>query len=53
MKLRNLMIVLGIIFTVLSFSACTDESENIVPQPVNVEEPVATVGNEGEDHEPM
>ncbi|WP_155168724.1 hypothetical protein [Fulvivirga kasyanovii] len=53
MKLRNSMIVLGIIFTASGFSSCVDESDNIVPQPVNIEEPAATIGNEAEDHGPM
>lgn len=53
MKLRNLLIVLGITITSLGFTACTDDSENVIPQPVNVDEPVATVGNEAEDHDPM
>lgn len=44
MKLRNLLIALAITFTGLVVSACTDESENIIPQPVNIDEAAATVG---------
>lgn len=52
MKLRNLLFALAITFTGLGFSACSDESENIIPQPVNSDDAAATVGNEGErdDH---
>lgn len=53
MKLRNLLIVFAVTFSGLAFSACTDESEEIVPQPMNTEEVMATVGNEGEKDEPM
>ena len=53
MKLRNLFIVLAVMFSGLAFSACTDESENIVPSPVSSEEPAATVGTGGEKRDPM
>lgn len=53
MKLRNSMIVLGIICSASGFASCIDESDYIVPQPVNIEEPAATIGNETEDHDPM
>lgn len=53
MKLRNLLIVFAVTFSGLMFSACTDESEDIVPQPLNNEEAAATVGNEGENDDPM
>ena len=43
----------GYNFYCIRFSSCVDESDNIVPQPVNIEEPAATIGNEAEDHGPM
>lgn len=49
MKLRNLMIILAITFSGTVFSACTDEAENIIPQPTHTAETPATVGTEGED----
>lgn len=53
MKIRNLIIAFVITFSGLTFSACTDESENIVPNPVNTDEAVATVGDEPEENDPM
>ena len=53
MKLRNIFIALAITFTGLGFSACTDDSENIVPQPVDYEAASATVGNNTQDHGKM
>lgn len=45
MRLRSLLIVFAISFTGIMFSACTDESENIVPQPVNTDEAQTATGN--------
>jgi len=53
MKLRNLLFAFGLTFTAIGFSACSDESEEIVPRPLDSDEAVATVGNETEDHDPM
>ena len=48
MRLRNLLIVFAITFTGLVFSACTDESEDIKPQPLQGNESQATTGTGGE-----
>lgn len=50
MKLRNLLILLAVTLSSFTFSSCSeDESENIVPTPLNTDEVPATVGNEGDD----
>ncbi|UII34881.1 hypothetical protein LVD17_13800 [Fulvivirga ulvae] len=49
MRLRNLLIIFAITFTGLGFSACTDESEEIIPQPLNGSEGQATTGSGGEN----
>lgn len=48
MRLRNLLIIFVITFTGLGFSACTDESEEIIPQSINGSESQAATGNGGE-----
>lgn len=53
MKRRILLIISVITFSGLAFSACTDESENIVPQPLEVEEAAATVVPDHPEHDPM
>ena len=50
MKLKRSLIASFVIFSSLAFSACTDESENIIPQPVEVEDAAATTGTHGESH---
>jgi len=53
MKLRNLLFVLLIVFIGSFAVSCTDESENIVPEPVQSQQESATVGHESEDDDPM
>lgn len=48
------MIIAALTFCGSFFSACTDEAENIIPQPTtNNNEPAATVGTGTEDDDPM
>ena len=53
MKLKKILFAMAITFTAIGFSACTDESENIVPGPVNTDQPAGTVGTGGEDDDHM
>ena len=48
MKLRNLLMVFVITFTGLGFSACSDESEEIVPGKTNSSQAAETTGTQGE-----
>ncbi|MBL6446434.1 hypothetical protein JMN32_08950 [Fulvivirga sp. 29W222] len=45
MRLRNLLIIFAVTFTGLGFSACTDESEEVVPQPLEGSESQYATGN--------
>ncbi|MBL6447591.1 hypothetical protein JMN32_14830 [Fulvivirga sp. 29W222] len=49
MKSRTLLTIAVVTFSGLVFSACTDEAENIIPQPVNTDEAAATIGDGTKD----
>ena len=49
MKSRTLLTIIVVTFSALVFSACTDESESIIPQPVNADEAAATIGDGTKD----
>lgn len=49
MKIRTLLLIFTTTFSALVFSACSDESEEIIPQPVNLEDVAATVGDGTKD----
>ena len=50
MKLRNLLMMFVITCSGLVFCACEDESEDIVPEPVNPAEVFASGGETAKDH---
>ena len=52
MKTRNILVAAIVMFSGLALSACTDESENIIPTPVDTLNAEATVIS-GEKDDPM
>lgn len=53
MKIKNLLMIFAITFSGLVVSACSDESEDILPAPLHNDEAPATVGTGGKSGDPM